>query len=302
MWMLVSYMDESGHAEDPNFHFSGMAGFVAPALLWEDFSGKWQTVLDRFDLKEAFHMKDFAHFQGQFEHGWKGKENKARREDLFGSLVKEILDLNPVPIGAMVSVEDFNSLSECQRNSFHTPYHLAFQTCTRGAALEGISHNERVAMVYAYNQEFGAILPKEIYSVDQAGNAEKLWHAIRTMTDFGKGMGGYSSDTPQNMIPLQAADLFAYELAKEFENLLVRPNDNMRWGLQQLLSLVDFPTALIRLFDRKELLRTVKEGQFPCRTGIEEVDEHQLWEARRKLSEHFQHRTKRTSPWRTNVK
>ena len=38
-------------------------------------------------------------------------------------------------------------------------------------------------MVYAYNQERGATKPQDTYSVDQAGGAEKLWHAMKEMTD-----------------------------------------------------------------------------------------------------------------------
>ena len=30
MLLFTSYADETGHSDDPNFHFVGMAGFVAP--------------------------------------------------------------------------------------------------------------------------------------------------------------------------------------------------------------------------------------------------------------------------------
>jgi len=70
---------------------------------------------------------------------------------------------------------------------------------------------------------------------------------------------------------LQIADLFAYELAKEFENLLKRPNDKMRWGLRQILKNEHFPTALISLIDRLELLRIIKESNMQFQEGIEEL-------------------------------
>ena len=46
MLMLTSYMDETGHSDDPNFHFAGMAGFVAPMETWVQFGEVWQAVLD----------------------------------------------------------------------------------------------------------------------------------------------------------------------------------------------------------------------------------------------------------------
>ena len=48
-------------------------------------------------------------------------------------------------------------------------------------------------------------------------------------------MGSYTSDSPNNLTFLQAADLFSYELTHEFENRIHRPKDEMRWGLAQLL-------------------------------------------------------------------
>jgi hypothetical protein len=266
---LTSYMDETGHSDDPHFHFAGMAGFVAPAETWQKFGNAWQEVLDIFNLKEPFHMKDFAHSQGQFRE-WKGKETKRRL--LFSTLVTLLTKSDFQPIGAIVSIEDFNTLSERQRQSFLDPYYIGFQTCTKGAALEGMGHEpEKVAMVYSYNKEYGATPAQEVYSVDQAGRAEQLWHTMKRSTTYGKWMGSYASSTPAEIVQLQAADLFAYELAKEFENLLTRPQDSMRWGLQQILQLVNYPFSMIRLYDRKELLRTILESGLQFRENTEEV-------------------------------
>ena len=270
MLMLTSYMDETGHSDDPNFHFAGMAGFVAPMETWVQFGEVWQAVLDdaEFGLTEPFHMKDFAHFQGQFKDGWKEDEPKRRR--LFSKLIASIVDAKLIPMGAIVSIEDFRSLTKCQQDSFDDPYFIAFQHVTKGAALTACDlPNETVAMVYSYNEERGTI-QSELYSVNQAGNAEQLWHQMKALKLYGKWMGSYASDSPARLVQLQAADLFAYELAKEFENQLTRPQDGMRWGLQQILTLVEHP-FLPQLYDRRELLRAVKGGNFPCRTGLEEL-------------------------------
>ena len=214
-------------------------------------------------------MKEFAHSVGQFKE-WKNRETK--RQLLFSSLVKMIVKFNPVPIGAIISLDAFESLSENQRKSFVDPYYLAFQTCTRGAALVAASEPpEKAVMVYSFNQEFGATKPQENYSANQAGRAERLWHVMKNTTDFGKWMGAYSSGYPEDIVQLQAADLFAYELAKEFHNLVHRRNDEMRWGLRQILPLVTKPWPMVRLFDRKELLRLVIEGKLSHKEGTEEI-------------------------------
>jgi hypothetical protein len=271
MLLLTAYMDESGHSADPNTNFAAMAGFVAPFEIFRVAGEIWDKTIKKspFELKGPFHMKDFAHFEGEFK-GWSEDKRKA----LFRQLIQVITLSELHPVGAVVSIEDFNSLSECQRTSFRDPYYMTFQICTRGAALEALFHEpEKVAMVYAYNQERGTTKPQDTYSVDQAGGAEQLWHAMKDMTDYGRWMGTYSSSTPAEVIQLQMADLFVYELTKDFENLKRRPDDPMRWGLRQILTLADPEFSMIRLLDRREMLRIVKESRFRCQTGTEEVDD-----------------------------
>ncbi len=272
---LTSYMDETGHADDPVLNFAGMAGFVAPLKIWEAFGRLWQDVLDKAGLKEPFHMNEFAQSTCQFK-SWKG--NKERREALFGQLVELIVTAKLRPIGAIVSIRDFESLSRAQRESFKDPYYIAFQICTRGGALEGAICDppEKVVMVYSFNKEFGVVKPRGKYSVDQSGSAEQLWHVMRRSTNFGKWMGAYSSSTPTEIVQLQAADLLAYELAKEFENQIKRPKDSMRWGLKRILPLAGFPYPMLRLLDRAELLRIVQESRFKCQDGTAEVSPSQM--------------------------
>jgi hypothetical protein len=296
MLLLTAYMDETGHSEDKKLHFAGMAGFVAPFKRWECFALQWQKILDDAGLKEPFHMKEFAQFRGQFEIEWNGPENKQKREEFFGKLIATIQETKATPIGAIVSVEAFRSLTLCQQSAFKDPYYIGFQLCTRGAALEaeGYSPPEKVAMVYSYNEEFGTTMPNEEVRIDQAGRAEQLWYAIKKHTHFGRWMGSYASSSPREIVQLQAADVLAYELFKEFENRIIRPDDKMRYGLQKILEMVDNPLPKIRLFDRKELLRQVKEGQFQCQVGTEEIDKTQMISAMESMERSLRERVKKT--------
>ena len=84
--------------------------------------------------------------------------------------------------------------------------------------------------------------------------------------------------------------LFAYELAKEFENLLIRPKDRMRWGLRQILRREGYAFNFIRLFDRKELLRIIKESSWPDQTGVEEITDIQVLSAQQEMAKWFKDR------------
>lgn len=259
--MLTGYFDETGHADDPALHFAGMAGFVASDGAWANFEEQWKDTLKNAQLSLAFHMKDFAHSNGQFE-AWKGKEEKRRL--LFARLLEIIRETKAKPIGAAVSLRDFETLTPAQQTSFKDPYYLCFQAVTRGAAIEAVFEEppEQVTTVYAFNGEFGT---------NRDGSAEQLWKMIRSHYDHGHRLASYASSTPTETCPLQAADLFAYELCHEFENRIKRPNDRMRWGLRQILRMYNIPSPEILMFDRKELLRRILESEFPDQTAVAEV-------------------------------
>ncbi|HEY2546580.1 MAG TPA: hypothetical protein VGI46_10985, partial [Candidatus Acidoferrum sp.] len=108
MLMLTGFMDETGHSEDPTLHFAGMAGFVAPLERWREFERFWQPTLDSYGLKKPFHMKDFAHSVQEFK-DWKNDEG--RRKELFGKLIEIIKKTEAKPIGVVVSIEAYNSLT-----------------------------------------------------------------------------------------------------------------------------------------------------------------------------------------------
>jgi hypothetical protein len=270
MLMLTGYFDETGHADDPVLNFAGMAGFVAPLGRWLNFTDQWTDTLKNAGLSEPFHMKDFAHSTGQFK-TWKGREDNRRL--LFGRLVEIIRETKATPIGAAVSLRAFENLTPVQQTEFRDPYYLCFQTCTRGAAIEAVfeSPSEKVSMVYAFNEEYG--------TANRQNGAEALWHVMKKYVtldcDLGSRMGSYATGTPREVPPLQAADLFAYELCHEFENRIKRPTDSMRWGLRQILRMCQTSPRII-LFDRKELLRRILESGWPDQTGVEEVSNDQM--------------------------
>jgi hypothetical protein len=259
--VLIAYMDESGHAADPRSKFVGMGGLVAQDSAWNQFETEWHDALAEAGIEGGFHMVDFAGRQGPYK-GWE----EERRRKLFGTLVGAIVKTKAEPVGCVVSLDDFNAAPPKLQEFFKDPYHMAFQAVTRGAALQALPKDypftpETVAMVYAYQSEYGATEVKDAADERQAGSAQKLWHAMKKLTIVGQWMGSYSSALARDSFPLQAADLFAYELTKEFENLIKRPQDNMRWALRQILSysLAEGP-PLIQFYDSHEMVRVFLEA------------------------------------------
>jgi hypothetical protein len=251
-----------------------MGGLIAPESVWAEFEQKWQAILDEQCEGHWFHMKDFAPGSGIYA-GW----GKDRKEKLFGALVRTVRESGAKPLGAVVSLDAYETI--CGgfpgiEKWLVDPYYICFQDVTAAAAISVIAYSmhaittaenwqefeksEKVAMVYARHDGFGAISSLSGTKRENMGRAESLWYALKDSNPaWGHWMGAYSSNLSQNLAFLQAADLFAYELTHEFENRVNRPQDPMRWGLAQMLpgSWRDFPH---KFYGVPQLLRLLVES------------------------------------------
>ena len=121
-------------------------------------------------------MSEFAHSMGQFA---RFKDNEPERQLFFKKLLCAIKRTQATPIGAIVSIEAFHALTQSQRDLFVGPYYLAFQICTRYAALKADPDaDECVDMVYSLNDEFGTT-SNRTRPGDEPGNGEKLFSAMK---------------------------------------------------------------------------------------------------------------------------
>jgi len=236
--MLIAYMDESGHSDDTDF--VGMAGLVAPSVRWETFEREWGHTPKEAGIS-SFHMREFAHSVGEFR---KWKENEPKRKELLAKLMAVVSRTNAVAIGAIVSRADFRTLKPDRQLKFLDPYYACFQTCAWGAArLASFGPpDEKVAMVFGDHSEF-------------KGRAERLWRAMKRYLDLGAKMESYTFSDARRVVPLQAADIVAYELRQHFDNRLNRPDLKPRWAFTQILK----GHPLFLYFDRALLLWALRE-------------------------------------------
>jgi hypothetical protein len=220
----VAYVDESGHSKDPNRKFVSLAGLLARSAAWEKFEPEWKATCAEHGLTEPFHMMHLAAFRGQFK-GW----DEEKRRALLARLFETIRKTEAIPIGSVVSVPDFNVLDERLKTAFRDPYFVAFQPLTFNLAVAAsfAFPPGRATMVYAHHPEHSEGL----------ANARDLWHAVRQGNPIvSVSMEAYQSDTPTNCVPLQAADLWAYELGHHFE--VIRPaKKEARWPFQRFVEM-----------------------------------------------------------------
>jgi hypothetical protein len=222
----LSFVDESGHSVDPARNCLCLAGLIATAEAWKSFDAEWRTACEEEALTEPFHMMYFAARKRQFK-GW--TEDQRRR--LLGKLIAAIRRAQAIPIGSVVMLRGADALSESVQKHYRDSHFIAFQPLTYNIAVAAEFIDPfrlgpgPVTMVYAHHPEHSNGL----------SSTKHLWEAMRkhdrTVALF---MQEYISDTPKDCTPLQAADLWAYELGHHFER--IRPQGKPpRWAFREFV-------------------------------------------------------------------
>jgi hypothetical protein len=227
--MLSGFMDETGHSQDERQRFNGMAGVVAPYEHWAEFERKWKKTLTEFKIPH-FHMKDFAssdlaEFSTRSKNPFKGW-SQIKKAKLFQKLLKHMETAYVYPLGSSLCMEDFRSLTPEQRALFDDPYYMGFVAVLAyvGGFLDkaGAASSERAAIIFSDQVEFKN---RALEFFEKAiGDEEFIKRRIDppTFRDM------------RHVVPLQAADIVAYEVYKEHERQRYRPQDSPREGYEAL--------------------------------------------------------------------
>lgn len=220
----ISFVDEAGHAKDPNQRFLCLAGLLAKETAWRTLEIEWSAACTNAALTKPFHMMHLAAKKKEFK-DWP----ETKRQDLLGRLLRAIENAGAIPMGSVVSLDWYRSLSALGQKGLKDPHFLAFQTLTyQIAAAAGIQLDTGpVTMVYAHHPEHSGGL----------ANTHDLWDAVRKHNPMvGFFMESYIPGQQTDQPGLQAADLWAYELRHHFQ--VIRPaRRSPRWPFQQFVKL-----------------------------------------------------------------
>jgi hypothetical protein len=168
-------------------------------------------------------MREFAHSVGVFE-GWKGKEQKRRK--LFGTLLNKIAAIHPIPLGSITSLAAYRSLTREHQVIYHDPYLRGFSDCAGlpGLLLKDEPQDVKYAVVFSEQAEF-------------RHRAESVYQMLKQYFSFSHRMSHPKFKNMVDVLPLQAADIIAYELHREFERQLYEPSKEPRYGYKELLKM-----------------------------------------------------------------
>jgi hypothetical protein len=173
-------------------------------------------------------MMNFAARKREFK-GWP----EERRRRLLAKLVGAIRTAQAIPIGSVVMLRGADALSEGVQKLYRDSHFIAFQSLTYHMAVAAnmMDPMERgpgpITMVYAHHPEHSHGL----------SSTRKLWDAMREHNRIvALFMQSYVSETPKDCTPLQAADLWAYELGHHFERIRTEGKPP-RWAFKEFVKM-----------------------------------------------------------------
>jgi len=187
MAMFVAYFDESGSPDDTCALV--VAGLVASTEQWIHFERNWNDVLAEFGVA-ALHMKHYAHSIGEFK-GWKGDKKRDRFMEKLLSIMKVRVQHT---VATAVLMDDYRKLNEkYQLTECFKPYTIVATTC--------------IAKVkkWAAQSKVDETLVDYVFEMGAKDRGD--------MIDFARvqKMPNISFFPKEKAVPLQAADLLAYE-------------------------------------------------------------------------------------------
>ena len=198
--MVWVYYDESGeYGPDGALVNMSVAGCVAPLAVWQAFCPAWQAALAAEGLT-AFHMTDFEAWKPPFDFRLPdGARDKAKHNRLLNSLLDVMLNhvrrFVAFAAGCPISAEGKRAHS------------LAVEDCIGAAIKDAVLAmwpvvGEPLNLVFGEQKHFGY------------GDVMRY----RNFYEWGEAKGRIKTvamGSPADILPLQAADILAYEMARE---------------------------------------------------------------------------------------
>ncbi len=217
--MVTGYFDDSGTS--PSNAVAVVAGYVGSTSQWQKFNTEWGALLSKFNVP-IMHRTDLESFRGDFI-GW-----NPEKRNLFVNKAQEIIKRRTyVAIGNSVIKADFEEvMPDILKKLYGGPYGYCAMLCIARARrwCEKTKQKEPIDWIF----EAGTVGSGQVNIMMNALYADNT-----TRGDF--RINGWSFRN-KTIVPLQAADVIAYEMFKYVTNqILQQPGRNVRISFEHLV-------------------------------------------------------------------
>lgn len=217
----TAYFDESGTHSGSDV--LTVAGYISSSDGWRIFSAGWQAALTDYSL-DHFHMTDFANQAPPFD-AW----TESKRRECLGRLIKIINETAFGSVAISLSPKSFDVIFSVRAKAIcGGAYGLATSACFLDLA-ESLRSSPEIDGWIAYVFESGAAGAGQVSKVFTANERDpKSKEHLRLLS--------LRFENKRQFLPLQAADILAYELHKDIPRWLGARSRPRRFPLKALAS------------------------------------------------------------------
>jgi Protein of unknown function (DUF3800) len=187
--MLWAYFDESGEHDRETGHLRQLTvgGWIAPRDAWMKFDDQWERALKWAEIP-MFHMANFEAYRGPFS-GW----TEQKHREVLNVLLKIIGENVKDGLGFTNRV-----IKSDLRQYFSDTYENNLVDCLMHVAnRSAYTYGDQVSVVFAKHDDYRKQRIQKIFDFMNYGDAR---------------LGTLAVSDPIKVLPLQAADILAYEL------------------------------------------------------------------------------------------
>lgn len=211
--MFQVYLDESADAKKEKIFV--VAGWLGKADVWADFIPRWSDRIQREGLK-SFHMTDCEARRQQFA-GW----DLQRKDQLVRDLTRIIDETDITACAAALGPHEFKRVVAkypVMQDEFWSgdAYFYLFTACALSVVHLIKEHPDTVSAAFVFDQQ-EKIAHKMLEGFRQMKNSKAI-------PEQAKRLGSLTFVSRELAVPLQAADLLAYEIRKFYENRMLHPD------------------------------------------------------------------------------
>jgi Protein of unknown function (DUF3800) len=212
--VIRAYFDDSGKESNPTNGYVCMAGYLAESSYWELFNWQWRQRLLQYGIS-AIHMKNLISLKGEYQFlGWDAN----RRDDALKDFVRVIKETRGVGFGVGVEMSGWREirsrhpeLPDVQTFCFARTARMVIDRLKVSAPREFLN------MHFDADPEFGPARIR-LHSA--------LWERDETVRPY---LSALTFADVYTFLPLQAADLLAWETRKDLVQKSGGHNSTSRW-------------------------------------------------------------------------
>ncbi len=249
-----------------------LAGLMAAPSGWDSFVPKWRQMLCETGPYpvDAFHAADVEAAKAPFD-GWPLEDRQRLVDNAIGLLADTKLCANLFAVSCTFVLEDFNALSPKILGNVAQTYELCYRVLLH-----------KVLATWVFNGYDFVFDEKEKVK----GRVERHFYASKSILDKDPKYAGKLNDVvfrdDRKVIPLQAADLLAYEIRRHVWTRIERGEVPMRSAYQRIKDTFTvnpktppYRQRVFRCYDRRFLVSMAGEMEKnPELTESEIID---LW-------------------------